>query len=111
MSGWSKQKEQKDGPGAGKYNPASNAWSPVKYSFAGGKRSTSLVRKNQGPGPGSYKQKSMLNTMYGAFSKNKKDQGLLDKEKLLTPGPGNYNSQNGSTIADNIKKRGGPIFS
>jgi len=37
MSGWSKKKEVLDGPGPGKYNPSSTAWSPVKYSFAGGK--------------------------------------------------------------------------
>lgn len=95
MSGWTKKKDLLEGPGPGKYNPASTAWSPVKYSFSGGKRSSSLRRKDQGPGPGSYKQKSMLNTMYGAFSKNERDKGLLDKGKMNVPGPGNYNSQNG----------------
>lgn len=108
MSGWTKKKDLLEGPGPGKYNPKSTVWSPVKYSFSGGGRSNSLRRKDQGPGPGSYKQKSMLNTMYGAFSKNEKDKGLAPSGG---PGPGNYNSQNGQSIAEMINKRKGPVFS
>ena len=54
MSGWTKQKEVLEGPGPGKYNPASTAWSPVKYSFSGTSKRNSLTKKDKGPGPGEY---------------------------------------------------------
>ena len=106
LSSRPKEKLEAEGPGPGKYNPASQAWSPVKYSFAGGKRSS--LRKggrSLSPGPGQYQAKPSFNTMYGTFSRNKRD---LPSKTGEVPGPGMY-----SSVHDSIQqrvRRGGPVF-
>jgi hypothetical protein len=67
------------------YNPPSNSFSKIKYSF-GGKRPETVSYLS--PGPGAYDSKGAWGTKYGVIPKDKR--GELTNSNNMIPGPGTY---------------------
>ena len=82
-------KYKKSIPGPGQYNPESNAFSNVAFTFNGRNDITNKSNLDK-PGPGAYSSKSSMNKTLGKFGTSNKGAPLVSKLVLENPGPGQY---------------------
>jgi hypothetical protein len=82
-------KFKKSVPGPGQYDPSSNTFGNVAFSFNG--RNDLKNKENMGkPGPGTYGLKSTLGKTMGKIGTSQKGNSLVSKLILDNPGPGQY---------------------
>ena len=82
-------KFKKDVPGPGQYNPASNAFGNIGFSFTGRHEFKNKESINK-PGPGTYGSKSTLSKTMGKIGTSAKGAPLVPKNIITNPGPGQY---------------------
>lgn len=85
-------KFKKNIPGPGQYNPETNAFSKIGFSFTSRHNPSNKDLMGK-PGPGTYDARTTLSQTLGKIGSSQKGEPLVSKMVLNNPGPGQYNNE------------------